>query len=226
MNRFWMLMLCTACTGEKQEEELISYINGTITPDHPSIVTSGEMTIYKAFAFNDNGTFLAYLSSNPEAHCGDVTQYLNDGAFDPVEVLSPGKCNITIKLDWTACEDDSTEGCDSFTATDDRILSAASSIECAMGEGVFEYRKLDDQDRADYYWTGDNAKWWQGSLKGYVWDISGVRGEGYTLDLNMYEYDGAFIHEEFDKYDATGSVQGIIEAYTCEGLASTGLFTG
>ena len=220
MKHFGIVIgLMVSCKGEKEAEEIPSYINGTISvPDHPSISTSGEVSIYKAFAFDTNGTFLAYLSSNPESHCGDVTQYLTVGGdpYDPMEVLSPGKCNISIKLeDWP--EDGS------FTATDDAIIAAATSIECAMGEGSFEYTTLVSGD-LDYYWVGDDATWWQGAPNGYVWDFSGVRGEGYTLDINMYEYSGGFIHEEFDKYDAFGSVQGTIEAYTCEGLGSTGLF--
>lgn len=211
-----ILGLCIGCTGDKEEEELVSYINGTISPDHPTVDISGEISIYKAFAFDDNGTFFAYLSSNPEAHCGDITQYLTVGGdrYDPVEVLSPGKCNISIKLtEW--------EG--SFSAMDDAIKAAATSIECAMGDGSFEYTTLQSDD-TDYFWVGEDAKWWQGAPQGYIWDFSGVRGEGYTLDINMYEYSGGFIHEEFDKYDAFGNVEGVIEAYTCEGLASTGLF--
>jgi hypothetical protein len=218
MNKITIISfaLLLGCTGEKQEEELIAYITGEVTPDHPDVTTSAEFSIYKAFAFDDGGTFMAYFSSNPEAHCGDVTQYLSvDGPkYDPVEVLSPGKCNMYIKLtDWDG----------SFTGMDDPVLAAATSIECAMGEGSFEYTTLQSDD-TDYFWTGDTAKWWQGAPHGYIWDLSGERGDRYTMDINMYEYSGAFIHEEFQKYDAFGSVEGTIEAYTCEGLASTGLF--
>jgi hypothetical protein len=39
----------------------------------------------------------------------------------------------------------------------------------------------------------------------------------------MSVYYGGFIREEFDKYEAFGTVSGSIDAYVCEGLASTGL---
>ena len=200
----------TAC-GEK-EEELIPFITGTITPDHPEIALSGEFTGYKAFAFDINNTFWAYISSNPEAHCGDVVNYLNVGGdpFDPVDVLVPGKCNMVIKLDnW--------EG--SLQAQDDRVLVAATAIDCAMGEGEFSFMNLDGNGK-DYYWTGT---WWQGTPRTYQLDIQGDRESGYTIDLDMSVYYGGFIRDEFEKYEAFGAVSGVIDAYVCEGLAQTGL---
>lgn len=206
-----MVSVLSACKG-KEEDELIPLITGTISPDHPSYNVSGEFEIYKAFAFDDQGTFYAYLSSNPDTHCGDVVNYLmvNGDVFNPENVLSPGKCNMMIKLsDW--------EG--SVDVADDTTVSAQSAIGCAMGEGEFKYMTSGIND-TDYYWTG---QWWQGVPHGYQWSISGDRESGYTIDVDMYQFNGGFPQEEFDKYDAMGSVQGSIEAYICEGLVSTGL---
>jgi hypothetical protein len=206
-----------ACKAE-EEEELIPFITGTVAPEHPEFDVTGEFEIYKAFAFNDQGTFWAYLSSNPETHCAEAVKYLNVGGdpYNPEEILSPGKCNMFIKIsDW--------EG--ESSAKDDPSLSAQSAIQCAMGEGAFELTTIGTND-TDYYWTG---KWWQGAPHGYEWNISGDRDgtadqqAGYEITLDIYELSGTFIHDEFNKYDASGSVSGTIDAYICEGLASTGL---
>ena len=85
MVKIWMaaLGLSIAC-GEK-EEELIPLLTGTVSPDHPEYDLSGEFTGYKAFAFDINNTFWTYISSNPNAHCGDVVNYLIVGS-DPFDL--------------------------------------------------------------------------------------------------------------------------------------------
>lgn len=204
------LALSMAC-GEK-EEELIPLLTGIVDPEHPEYDLTGEFTGYKAFAFDINNTFWTYISSNPNAHCGDVVNYLNVGSdpFDPVNVLSPGKCNMLVKLtEW--------EG--SISLENDPVAVAATAIECAMGDGEFTLTNLDGNGR-DYYWTG---KWWQGAPREYRFDIEGDRDSGYTLDLEMTVLSGGFIHEEFERYEAYGTISGVMDAYVCEGLASTGL---
>lgn len=203
-------VLSLSC-GEK-EEELVPLLTGTVAPDHPEMALSADFEGYKAFAFDINNTFWTYISSNPNAHCGDVVNYLNVGSapFDPVNVLSPGKCNMLIKLtDW--------EG--AISLQDDTIAVAATAIECAMGEGEFSLTNMDGNGR-DYYWTGT---WWQGAPREYRFDLEGDRDSGYTLDIEMTVFYGGFIHDEFEKYEAYGTVSGVMDAYVCEGLASTGL---
>ena len=215
MSMIATMALFVACSGDKTEEP-VPLITGNIAPDHPEWVLDADFTGYKAFAFDINDTFWSYISSNPDSNCGDVVNYLNVGGapFDPVTVLSPGKCNMMVKLtgwesDWNGA----------FFAEDDPILVAATAIECAMGEGDFELLTPDFDDK-DYYWTGT---WWQGAPKEYRFDIQGDRESGYSLDIEMSVYYGGFIREEFDKYEAFGTVSGSIDAYVCEGLASTGL---
>lgn len=208
---FLLGMALMGCNGDKGEE-LIPLLTGSIAPDHPDYNVAGEFTGYRAFAFDDQGIFWAYISSNPETHCGDAVNYLqvNGDRYNPEEVLAPGKCNILIKLtDWN----------ENFSASDDPLLAASTAIECAMGEGTFELMTLDTNDK-DYFWTG---QWWQGAPREFEWNFVGTRDEGYTLDINMSAYSGGFVHEEMLKYDAFGEVSGVMEAYVCEGLASTGL---
>ncbi len=203
-------LLLVAC-GEK-EEEIEPLLVGTITPDHPEVSLSADFTGYKAFAFDINNTFWTYISSNPNAYCGDVVKYLNVGSepFDPVNVLSPGKCNMLIKLaDWQG----------SVSLENDAVAVAATAIECAMGDGEFTLMNLDGNGK-DYYWTGT---WWQGAPREYRFDLEGDRDSGYVLDIEMTVLNGGFIREEFEKYEAYGTVSGVMDAYVCEGLASTGL---
>lgn len=204
------VMFSVGC-GEK-EEEIEPLLVGTITPDHPEVFLSADFTGYKAFAFDINNTFWTYISSNPNAYCGDVVKYLNVGSdpFDPVNVLSPGKCNMLIKLtDWQG----------SASLENDVVAVAATAIECAMGEGEFTLMNLDGNGK-DYYWTGT---WWQGAPREYRFDLEGDRDSGYVLDIEMTVLNGGFIREEFEKYEAYGTVSGVMDAYVCEGLASTGL---
>lgn len=204
-------MVCTVACGEK-EAEVLPVLTGTIAPDHPEYQVSGEFTGYKAFAFDDQGKFWLYVSSNPNAQCADVVSYLQVGGdrFNPENVLSPYKCNILVKLvDWTG----------DFSASDDILVVAATAIECAMGEGTFELMTMDTNDR-DYFWTG---QWWQGSPKAYNFNFQGDRETGYNIDLVMSEYAGTFIYEEMDKYPAFGEVSGVFSPEICSGLASTGL---
>lgn len=196
----------------EKEEEIEPLLVGTITPDHPEVSLSADFTGYKAFAFDINNTFWTYISSNPNAYCGDVVKYLNVGSepFDPVNVLSPGKCNMLIKLaDWQG----------SVSLENDAVAVAATAIECAMGEGEFTLMNLDGNGK-DYYWTGT---WWQGAPREYRFDLEGDRDSGYVLDIEMTVLNGGFIREEFEKYEAYGTVSGVMDAYVCEGLASTGL---
>ena len=196
----------------EKEEEIEPLLVGTITPDHPEVSLSADFTGYKAFAFDINNTFWTYISSNPNAYCGDVVKYLNVGSdpFDPVNVLSPGKCNMLIKLtDWQG----------SVSLENDAVAVAATAIECAMGDGEFTLMNLDGNGK-DYYWTGT---WWQGAPREYRFDLEGDRDNGYVLDIEMTVLNGGFIREEFEKYEAYGTVSGVMDAYVCEGLASTGL---
>ena len=157
------------------------------------------VTPYRAFGFDDQETLGVYISSNENATCDMITEYLkSDGSFDPSDVISPGRCNLFIKV--SGFENGT------FQASNDVFVSAASSIECAMGEGDILYTTLDVGDQG-YYWTG---KWWQGTPKVFDWSFTGDRSQSYTLDIEMSEYAGSFIREEFTNYPALGDVKGTV----------------
>jgi len=207
-------LLCSGCAKDDDDDDddgLSVMISGTIQPDGHDV--TGSVRGYRAFAFDDGGDMIAYISSNPSATCANVVEYLSGGdPVDPVNVLSGGYCNIYLRI-----YDNYESG---YSASDDSLSAAGSSIGCAMGEGSFEYMTL-DQDDTDYYWTG---QWWQGVPEVFDWTFTGDRDQGYAFDISMTEYSGSFPYEEFDRYLATGAVSGVVTAEVCEGLASTGLF--
>ena len=133
MLRICCIGLLVGCSGDKGEGELEPMLTGTITPDERDV--SGEFFGYRAFAFDANDTLGAYISSNPDASCESITEYLgSSSSSDPSSVLTAGGCNLFLKIsDFDG----------SLSAENDTIVSAASSIECAMGEGEFEYTTAD-----------------------------------------------------------------------------------
>ena len=211
MLRICSFVVLIGCTGEKEEDELIPMLTGTITPDERDV--SGDFFGYRAFAFDANDTLGAYISSNPDATCESISEYLSgtNSEYDPSAVIEGGACNLFLKI---------TDYDGSFSAQDDTIASAASSIECAMGEGEFTYTELGENDLG-YYWSG---KWWVGVPQEYTWDFSGDGENGYTFEINMTGYFGSFIQEEFDRYGASGDVSGTVTAESCEQIFSSGLF--
>ena len=183
-------------------------LTGTITPSGHDL--SADFYGYKAFAFDNAGTFVAYIASHKEATCEGVAQYFGLGdPIDPSVLFEPKSCNLFIKVsDY--------EG--SWSAQDDRMLSASSSIGCTMGDGAFEYEGGAD---SGYYWSGN---WWAGFPIAYDWNISGDRDSSYTLELTMNTYEGSFPLEEFDRYEASGAVSGTVEAEVCTLLGNTSQF--
>ena len=96
-----LMMLTTAlvaCAGEK-EEELVAMMEVTIVPDHPEVLPRLNLPLTKHLALTTMGssspTFPATQKRTVETW--SIISILED-PYDPAEVLSPGKCNIMIKL--------------------------------------------------------------------------------------------------------------------------------
>ena len=215
------LTLAAACGGGAGDTAGDApMITGTIQPEGEDV--SGEFEGYRAFAYDQGGAFIAYISSNPRATCDKVTDYLTVGAepYDPVDVLVAGKCDFFIYLS------SGYDGGLSHSADkDDEELDTVGpgvSLGCAMGEGEWVYERRDGDDK-DYYWSG---RWWQGAPVTYSFDFSGGDGSEVVMDIAMQEYTGAFIYEEFANDPASGDVEGHVTAEWCTGLAGTGLFGG
>ena len=202
-----VLVGCNKNTGDSGGDIMLS---GTIVPEGEDL--SGEVAIVKAFAFGQGDSFLTYMSSNPNATCAKVTEYLvSDEPYDPVDILSAGKCNMFVML---------SSGYESgFSASDDPLVAAGTAIDCAMGDGAFELTTMDEDD-TDYYWTG---RWFQSHPTAYTYEISGGDGSDFEFGIEMSEYQGGFIYEVFETVNATGDVSGTVQAQWCASLGSTGL---
>ena len=208
--------LTLACSGDDKDdgEGGGNMLTGSITPDEASF--SGDIGIAKAFAFDQGGKFLAYMSSDSAATCEGVYDYLGgqDKAYDPVDLFNDGFCNMFVFLG---------SGYDGgHSATDDNIAAAGSAISCPMGEGEWVYESRDGDDK-DYYWDPP-AQWWVGHPTSYEWDFSGSGTEGYTLDIEMTDYDGGFPYIEWDNTPASGNVSGTVEAEYCQPLGTLGFW--
>ena len=197
---------------------LTPFVTGTVSVAGEA---SAEVAFFKAFAYDQGGTMLAYLSSNPNATCTNVSDYLRVGQepYDPVDMFSPSTCNLMLKVD------DEYEG--GYThdqpagADQPNFATGGSVLNCAMGTGAFEFVPLSETDEPDYNWSG---RWWQGGPAVYTYDLSGGGGSNYSFNIEMSAYNGSFPHEPANESPAAGAVSGTIEAEWCEALGSTGLF--
>lgn len=183
-------------------------LTGTIEVDG----MSADVAASRAFAYGEGGRMLVVFASNDASSCAGVAGYLTTGdPFDPIDVFTPNACNVTLVLDgWDG----------GFSATDDRIASASSAIECAFGDGEFA---LEDRDAGtDYYWTGD---WWVGFPVAYDWMLSGGDGDAVTADITMSSYEGNFVYDtDLDPDPGSGEVSGVVSAEWCDALGDSFYF--
>ena len=202
-----------ACSGgEDTGDGLSPKLTGTITAEDGK--GEGIVEIYNGFGFDQGGVFISYLSSNPNTTCDSITAHLqsHSGPYDPSDILVGGTCDIYYKV--------SSDYDGELEASNDPMAAAGMAINCYMGEGgwVLETR---DSDDTDFYWQGDH---WQGHPTAYDLSMSGGNESGYTYSLEMTEYDGNFIYEDFDNDPAGGSVGGTVDLEWCPGLGTTPLF--
>jgi len=217
------LSVAVACSGKSDSGDgdgssALPLITGTVAVEDG---TSAEVAFYHAYAFDQGGTMLAYLSSSPTATCENVSDYLRAGQapYDPTSMFEPNTCNFFLKVD------DAYEGGYQHTqpvgADQPNFDTLASAMNCAMGEGDFELYALSETDEPDYNYTG---RWWEGGPSAYAYDLTGGGGSDYEFTIEMSAYDGSFVHEPLNDSPAAGAVSGTITASWCESLGSTGLF--
>ena len=194
----------------------VAMLTGTITPENQTEdeEISGDFLGYKAYGFDDQGTFVVYISSNENATCSDVAKFINTAgnSTDIFNVLTPQKCNMFIKV---------TDYNGSLSASDDPFSAAGSNIMCPMGDGEYQYENVGNGNGKDYVWTGRE---WHGIPSEFTWEFEGDSSVGYTLDISMTSFEGAFIKEELAKYGAQGQVQGLVDVEVCTDLATSGHF--
>ncbi len=217
------LTLGVACSqkedsGEESFDNLEPQVTGTVSVEGEA---SAEVAFYKAFAYDQGGTLLAYLSSSPTATCANSADFLrlNQPPYDPVDMFEGGTCNFLLKVegDYNAGYSHDQPA----SADQPNFATLGSALNCAMGEGAFEFIPLSDSDEPDYNWTG---RWWEVGPSAFSYNISGGGGENYVFDIEMSAYDGSFVHEPLNDSPAAGAVSGSIEAEWCEALGPTGLF--
>ena len=198
----WLMMACGPAP-------IMPMLEGTLIPEGHDL--SGDFFGYQAFGFDNEGTLLIYISSHKEASCETVAPYLRTTAdpVDPSSLFEPQTCNLMLKT---------ANYSGTWTAEDDRLESASSSISCNMGEGEWIYEMGVSNG---YYWSGN---WWAGFPTEYKWDITGDRDTEYSVDIEMTGYEGSFPREEFSRYPASGTVKGVVTAQPCMEIGQSGHF--
>ena len=203
------LSVLLACGGKGEDSGApVPQITGTLTIDG----LEGEVALYRGFGMNAGGVMLGYLSSNPDADCDMIYNYLlaSDEPYDPTGTVLPGTCDLFLRFSNYSGE---------VGGTDDPVAAAGIVINCALGDGAFELQTRDGDD-TDYYWTGT---WWQGRPTAFTFAMSGGEGEDFPFSLEMSAYDGNFIYEDMTARPGTGAVSGAMTIEWCSDLGSTGL---
>ena len=139
----------------------VAMLTGSITPENQTEgeEISGDFLGYKAYGFDDQGTFVVYISSNENATCSDVSNLSiqQSNYADIFNVLTPQKCNMFIKV---------TDYNGSLSASDDPFSAVGSNIMCPMGEGEYQYENVGNGNGKDYVWTGRE---WHGIPSEFTW---------------------------------------------------------
>lgn len=204
-----MVLLLIACLGGGGGSTTES---GEIVGSMLTANDSASVKITRAWGYHIGGVGGWYLASGEQATCEAVVDYLTDEQpHDPTPVFAPGGCNITLSAyDY--------DGGDLAFTEEGNFLDGYWSLNCAMGDGQFE---LDTRNGyTDYYWSGNL---WTGTASSHVTGLKDQGEEGYQLDVSFSAYDGNYVDQMGD-VPASGLVEGVLRAESCEALRDTALF--
>jgi len=194
---------------EKSTDDEAPSITGNIRLDEWSGTAQVEMT--RAFAYEADGSLVAFLSSNDATTCEAAGEYLSGvHPLSKDDLMRGGTCAMTIVLK----EPYPYDGDFAATGPETEInpgASVSSAIECAMGDGSFVRESRNDSE--DYYWS---ERWWRGTPFNYAWNISGGGGGTVTIEVDMSDYRGSLPFDGvYANVTATGEVSGTVKAQWC-----------
>jgi hypothetical protein len=173
---------------------------------------SAEVNAEVAYGYSAGDQALLYFASNPGATCADVATFLGgDNEYDPTPLFSAGHCNLSAVIhgfDPAGVE----------FAGDELSTDVTWSLNCTIGEGVFQWEERGDDD--GYYWTG---RWWVGGPSAWSLAASGGDGAAFEADVEMNDYHGSYT-EEFLNAGADGLVSGHVHPTWCGDLEGNPFF--
>jgi len=190
-------------------------INGTLSISNPSGDEEASAVVdgQAAFGVTVGELAMIYVSSSPDATCGDLAGYLDSvgEAFDPSALFVQDRCNLLMLVaeGYTA---------DGISFVDDPY-GATWSISCTLGSGEFVYEERDTNDW-DYYWSNRH---WQGNAQDWTASLSGGDGQDFAFEIAINELNGNFPYEDFTAYPATADVTGTATVEWCDDLSSAAL---
>lgn len=201
-----ILALALACSGEKEGDDVLRGVAGTVTAERVGETTttvSGDAYTSAAFGVNANGRIALLLTPNPDATCADAANYLTNPDFDGEVVTPVGTCSIYVRASYDGGP---------LEVIDD-AAAATVSLNCAMGDGEWVYEERDEGD-VGYYFDG---AWWIGSPDGFTLNVAGGDGSDFALALEMSSYNGSFTHDVAypDPDPAAGKVTGETDVSWC-----------
>ncbi len=202
-----ILALLMACAGEKDGEDELSGVAGTVSAERVGATTetvTATVETMQAFGVNTNGVVAVLLSPNADATCADAATYLEGPGDDwsPEVITGVGTCSVYVRANY---DGGPLETGDATVAT--------VSLNCAMGEGEWVHEERDEGDIGYYY----EGAWWIGSPDGFELTIDGGDGEDFAVSLAMEQYNGSFTYDvEYPDPDpASGAVSGEATATWC-----------
>lgn len=214
------LVLLAACNSYPPKDESEDPgITGKISMDERS--GSSKFEVFRAFSYDTEGKFIAFLSSNSAATCEDASAYLSgEETVNGGQFMRGGTCAMTIiiKPPYGFGGTDFYEGSDRASDTGGEVGVAANTlIECEIGNGAFKIRQEPEDD--EYWWTG---KWWTGAPVDFAWKIDGGDGDKTFIQVEMSTYSGGLPNNgQPEGIPASGEVTGSTFAEWCPGLAGS-----
>ncbi|MFH1467152.1 MAG: hypothetical protein ABIO70_22400 [Pseudomonadota bacterium] len=209
--RLWLLALPALALAACEKDDTGSVagaITGSLAFDDEE---SAEVNVEVAYGFDQGERALLYFPSNPVATCADVATYLgHDNHFDPTNLFAAGHCNLSAVITVY-------DGAGVDLAGDALSSDVSWSLNCTIGEGVWQWEERDDDD--GYYWSG---RWWLGGPGQWSLSASGGGGSDFEAEAEMNDYHGNYT-EEFKSAGAEGLVSGSMAVTWCPDLVGNPL---
>ena len=208
------MVFSAACGGSGGDASGVD-ISGTLTITNSSGDEEATATVdgQAAFGVSVGELAMVYVSSSPDATCGDLAGYLDSvgEAFDPSALFVEDRCNLLMLV----ADGYSADGIEFV----DDPFGATWAISCTLGDGEFVYEERDTNDW-DYYWSNRH---WQGNAQDWTATLSGGDGDDFSFETTLNELNGNFPYENFTAYPASSDVTGSAVVEWCGDLSSAAL---
>lgn len=215
-----LALLLAGCSGEAIGDE--PQWTGSISFEHDkdgdgtAETYTADLDVARAFSFATGGKAMLYVTSSFEPECEDVVGFLDDddkkkNSYD--DFLPGGKCNLFLKFEY-----DELDG----YAIDQSDPSFTASLDCAAGEGEWEWTSENNYD----FWDYTGVRYRNGGVSNKTLDASLASADDeqtFNADIDFSGFTGQAAGDQTFT-DAAGTLSGYIEAERCSGFAQMALW--